>query len=407
MKNIAFLCSVTLLLFSCKKEDLLVADFSIVNNNCIAPCEIRFSNLSKNASAYTWEFGDGETSTEENPTHVYSDWGTFNVKLTAINNDSETSITKEVTLVDTSGSSGTRIISLNGDLNFGDVQINPGTPPVKNFSIKNNGNLTLNVNGVSTPNGFSSDFTNNVSIESQGEIFVQITFNPTDETTYSGNISIDSNADSGGSSIAVSGVGTISGGGNNVTCNFGEFTDPFDGETYCIVEIGGQTWMAENLRRLPDQGNALPFDDDNSNLYPFGRLYTWDAIIGNDSSSDEVPSGVQGICPDGWHLPSAGEWELLINFYGGGDFAYDDLIVEGSSGFNAQLGGSMGPNFQGGLSHTSTFQLEGFYWTCTAEGVFFPDNYKRIHFDETSLVEKITVGHKDRENTYSCRCVKD
>lgn len=43
-----------------------------------------FTNLSDNSTSYVWDFGDGETSTEENPTHLYASKGTYTVKLTAI-----------------------------------------------------------------------------------------------------------------------------------------------------------------------------------------------------------------------------------------------------------------------------------------------------------------------------------
>lgn len=47
--------------------------------------EVTFENLSQNAVSYVWEFGDGETSTEENPVHVYAKYGDYTVTLKAIN----------------------------------------------------------------------------------------------------------------------------------------------------------------------------------------------------------------------------------------------------------------------------------------------------------------------------------
>jgi PKD repeat protein len=60
------------------------SDFSAsVTTSCVAPANITFTNLSANATSYLWDFGDGTTSTTENPTHVYSNLGVFNVTLTA------------------------------------------------------------------------------------------------------------------------------------------------------------------------------------------------------------------------------------------------------------------------------------------------------------------------------------
>ena len=53
--------------------------------------EILFSNLSISASGFAWDFGDGATSTDKNPTHSYAVDGTYNVKLTASDNNGLTS----------------------------------------------------------------------------------------------------------------------------------------------------------------------------------------------------------------------------------------------------------------------------------------------------------------------------
>jgi uncharacterized protein (TIGR02145 family) len=45
-----------------------------------------------------------------------------------------------------------------------------------------------------------------------------------------------------------------------------------------------------------------------------GYLYSWDAVMNTSSSSSIIPSGVQGICPSGWHVPSDGEWTILTDY---------------------------------------------------------------------------------------------
>ena len=45
----------------------------------------------------------------------------------------------------------------------------------------------------------------------------------------------------------------------------------------------------------------------------YGLLYNWPAVMHGESSSDSYPSGVQGICPSGWHVPSNIEWEVVEN----------------------------------------------------------------------------------------------
>jgi hypothetical protein len=83
-----------------------------------------------------------------------------------------------------------------------------------------------------------------------------------------------------------------------------------DGNIYRIVEIGDQTWMQENLRvtHAPDGNDILGYAyiSNPDSLKKYGRLYTWDVAM--NGSKEE---GTQGICPDGWHLPSDEEWKQL------------------------------------------------------------------------------------------------
>jgi PKD repeat protein len=55
-----------------------------------------FENTSQNADTYLWEFGDGETSTEENPTHTFAVAGSYNVSLTSSNVTCSNSTSQEI-----------------------------------------------------------------------------------------------------------------------------------------------------------------------------------------------------------------------------------------------------------------------------------------------------------------------
>lgn len=61
--------------------------------------ETTFFNISENGTTYTWDFGDGSTSTEFSPVHSYADTGTYIVLLTAANNCGSTSFTSEIVIV--------------------------------------------------------------------------------------------------------------------------------------------------------------------------------------------------------------------------------------------------------------------------------------------------------------------
>lgn len=62
------------------------AEFTVAGNNCQAPCEVSFTNLSTNAKSYKWEFGDSSAvNTEQSPRHKFNKAGIFKVLLTVSN----------------------------------------------------------------------------------------------------------------------------------------------------------------------------------------------------------------------------------------------------------------------------------------------------------------------------------
>lgn len=83
------------------------------------------------------------------------------------------------------------------------------------------------------------------------------------------------------------------------------FTDPRDGKSYDVVQIGSQTWMAENLN-YEAEGSACP-EGDNRNCSKYGRLYTWEVA--------------RSVCPEGWRLPDSSDFEALIASAGGAEVA--------------------------------------------------------------------------------------
>lgn len=78
-------------LTGCKDEEVPapdpVAKFSVSGGNCDAPCTVNFTNTSENANSYEWNFGDGNSSTVESPSHTFTSGGTYSVVLKAINAD--------------------------------------------------------------------------------------------------------------------------------------------------------------------------------------------------------------------------------------------------------------------------------------------------------------------------------
>ncbi|MCH7224496.1 S8 family serine peptidase [Haloferula sp. A504] len=98
----------------------------------------------------------------------------------------------------------TRIIRLTGNLAFGDVKI--GQSKTQFFTIHNDGNSSLFVNGLNLPQGFTGNYSG--SIPSGQSQSVGVTFEPFNAASYGGNLVVNSNATSGGSTMPVSGTGS-------------------------------------------------------------------------------------------------------------------------------------------------------------------------------------------------------
>lgn len=110
-----------------------------------------------------------------------------------------------------------------------------------------------------------------------------------------------------------------------------------DHNIYHVLKIGDQIWMSDNLRvtHYPD-GSPIErieermvwfympwynpaycwYDNYGAIAVAYGNLYTWPAAM-HINSKEQISTGqVQGVCPDGWHLPDDGEWKKLEIFLG-------------------------------------------------------------------------------------------
>jgi uncharacterized protein (TIGR02145 family) len=186
-------------------------------------------------------------------------------------------------------------------------------------------------------------------------------------------------------------------------------TDTRDGRRYPIVRIGSQRWMARNLNFKPagaDSGVCNANDPTNCSKY--GRQYSWSQVMAGSESSEKVPSGVQGICPDGWHVPSANEWyelERVSNAYGVDvrvALAATSPAWEGEDrfGFAALPGGFDGR----GIGTTAK------WWTSTAlaGGVFgAPPGSLAIPVEIDFRMYTFTGIVETRTWTLSLRCIED
>ena len=89
-----------------------------------------------------------------------------------------------------------------------------------------------------------------------------------------------------------------------------QICDERDGQKYVYATIGTQVWMAENLNY--NANGSICYNNLEANCDIYGRLYGWETAMNGAASSTASPSGVRGICPSGWHIPSVTEWATLI-----------------------------------------------------------------------------------------------
>jgi uncharacterized protein (TIGR02145 family) len=194
-------------------------------------------------------------------------------------------------------------------------------------------------------------------------------------------------------------------------------TDPRDGQTYRIVTIGSQTWMAENLNfeySVKNQswryGSCYNFNED---CKTFGRYYTWAAAM--DSAGKYSSNGkgcgfykacsptypVRGICPEGWHLPDATEWKTLYKAIGQNPFA---MQAKGHENWKKATNTSNFSALPGGYDSHEGFIGDGkeaSFWSATKY-----DNHLAYHWD-VDANDAALYYYDDNSYGRTVRCVKD
>lgn len=189
-----------------------------------------------------------------------------------------------------------------------------------------------------------------------------------------------------------------------------------DGNEYKTVWLGGQVWMAENLRatryrngdEIPNVFNGAEWRTLSTGAwsYPlnstskgeiYGRQYNWFAV--NDA---------RGICPVGWRMPDVNDWNELIEFLGGGDVAggkmksldfwhFPNYRATNLSGWSGLPGGE---RISDGRFR---FLRERSYW-------WYKDDVSRTHAIVGKLAfydELFVTRNRSKNNGAYVRCIMD
>lgn len=210
-----------------------------------------------------------------------------------------------------------------------------------------------------------------------------------------------------------------------------QIIDSRDGKSYNSVQIGTQCWMKENLNvgaRLNVTGvstnngviEKFCYDDNEANCSVYGGLYAWNEMMNYVASSNLIPSGVQGICMTGWHIPSDAEWGILTTYvdssvdpdYMGwtGSIAGDNLKEAGltywlspstgnnSSGFTGLPAGG----HDGNVFVYETLGMWGDTWTST-EYDSSTSRFWHLHWSHSNIYHWMWI----KVRGISVRCVKN
>ena len=231
------------------------------------------------------------------------------------------------------------------------------------------------------------------------------------------------------SSISSSSVSSSSVSSSSTPDESGPFlTDSRDGQTYKIVKIGEKWWMAENLNYFYRAGTAWSYYYKNDSTYrhKYGVHYSWAAAMDSAGVFSEDGKGcgfrvncspkypVQGVCPEGWHLPDTTEWQALIKEAGGDSLAKIKLkSTSGWEGYKVEGTDDLGfTALPAGRGEGEAWIGEGslaYFWTST----YFEESY--IYFEEETAycislnfsADERIMDHWGKYMRLSVRCVKN
>ena len=167
----------------------------------------------------------------------------------------------------------------------------------------------------------------------------------------------------------------------NSVGNYGEWSDVFlfifvgemtdqDGNVYETIIIGDQEWTVTNLKVTKYRdGTAIPtghsnsawaglstgayavYDNNESNADTYGYLYNWYAAV--DS---------RNIAPEGWHVPTDDEWQILVDYLGGESVAGGKMKETGTEHWNSPNEGATNESGFTALPGGCRYYYDGNYY---------------------------------------------
>lgn len=209
----------------------------------------------------------------------------------------------------------------------------------------------------------------------------------------------------------------------------------YAGIQYRTAVMGdGRTWMTDNLRYIPEgmtvssdpaDGSGLWYPNlggetaltDDESIQKYGYLYTPFVAMGitaGDVNADNYTSfeGIQGICPDGWHIPTEAEAQALVDAYYDEDQKGALISSLEEAGFNTVLGGFVQRNNSGATGKYSAAMpgyiicSTGSAYKVSEEGVITSSN-RALMKTENNTYQRFTIALIQNYGGANVRCIKD
>jgi uncharacterized protein (TIGR02145 family) len=197
----------------------------------------------------------------------------------------------------------------------------------------------------------------------------------------------------------------------------------YDGNIYATVTIGTQTWLAENLKSAHyADGTTIEgvydYENNASIGASYGKLYTWEAAMRGAAATGSSQSGVQGVCPAGWHLPSISEIETLRDYIGsyygvGGGLIGRKMKEPGTTywetdngnnetGFGGRGAGMM--YLDGQEIAYQQMKVQTYFWSTTERTGIITEAMRMVLYDSGVVA---TSGGTPKTSGLSVRCIKN
>jgi len=188
----------------------------------------------------------------------------------------------------------------------------------------------------------------------------------------------------------------------------GNLRDVRDNQLYPTFSLpGGKCWMAMNLNYGTFiQGNEHQTDNcqvekycsnnQQSQCQTYGGFYQWDELM---RFSEAVST--QGLCPAGWHIPTAAEWDEMLSYNKGAALAGGPLQdITLNNNFQAILGGIF---YMNSIWSFIVPPVTGsMYWTSTTE-----DDQHAVARGLNAMTTSVTFYQASKANAFAVRCLRD